>query len=81
MPPVSAVVTWRFVRAIPTSAKFVALGSMTVSGVVVGATAPVTIALVSSVVLVASALYVGTRPAPSTTRVGDEHIATKAPAV
>lgn len=61
-----AVRAWRAERAIPGPAKLVALASMAVSAVVIGVTAPVAIAMLSGLVLGASALFVGTRPIPST---------------
>lgn len=60
-----AVRAWRAERAIPTSAKVVAVSSMTASGVLVALTAPPAVAVGVAVVLVACALYVGTRPAPA----------------
>lgn len=59
-PPVQA---WRAHRAIPTRAKIVAIGSMVGSGVVTALTAPPAVAAGVGGVLLASALYVGTRPA------------------
>ena len=60
-----AVVAWRRERAIPPAARRLALASMVVSAIVVGVTAPLPVALASIGVIGASALYVGTRPAPS----------------
>ena len=60
-----AIIAWRMEGAVSTSAKRVALASMAVSATVVGLTAPLAVALLSGSILVASALYVGTRPAPS----------------
>lgn len=62
-----SVRAWRAERAIPTSAKVVAVVSMTASGLFVALTAPPAVAAGVGVVLLACALYVGTRPAPGLT--------------
>ena len=53
---------WRETGAIPVRAKAIALTSMAASGVVTWLTAPTVVSVGVTVVLVGSALYVGTRP-------------------
>ncbi|MCB9793153.1 MAG: YbaN family protein [Alphaproteobacteria bacterium] len=59
------VLAWRAERAIPFKAKVVALSSMAASGALMVFTAPPRVSGVAVVVLLASALYVGTRPEPA----------------
>lgn len=56
---------WRAEGAIPTSAKVVALVSMAASGVLVVSTAPPAVGVGVVLVLLASAAFVATRPAPA----------------
>lgn len=60
-----SVIAWRQERAIPRGAKCLALTGMTLSGLAIAWRAPLPVALVAGAVLLASALYVGTRPAPT----------------
>jgi uncharacterized membrane protein YbaN (DUF454 family) len=59
------LVAWRREGAIPRTAKAIAIVSMAASGGLVAFTAPPPVAVGTSLVLVASAVYVGTRPTPA----------------
>lgn len=60
-----AIHAWRTQRAIATSAKVLALGSMAASGLIVALTSTGLVVAAAWLVLAASAAYVATRPTPA----------------